>query len=139
MDKYEELKNYILMQKSDCEKLIKEIHTEIVNTNPEDIDKLRELADELQDRCDDFQWIRRRNIRLESEAKKFTEMFNGFYDVGNSLKSFVYQSILKYDYHGDIVHYRVGDKFFDTIEEAKEYSISLGKREDCVECAYSHL
>ena len=139
MDKLEELKNMIYLKMTDCEKLIKEIHTEIVNTNPEDIDKLRELADELQDRCDDFQWIRRKSIKLELEAKKFTEMFNGFYDVGNSLKSFVYQSILKYDYHGDIVYYRVGDKIFDTIEEAKEYSISLGKREDCVESAYDYI
>ena len=140
MEKYEELTDYILNRKSDCEKNIKSLQEAIAKAtfdNKEKIDYLYELADTLACYC-------RRLTLIESKYKKFMlkeeiirKMLDGFCEEGHSLNSFIYAPV---DLRpGEDYPAKVGYKFFDTIEEAKEYSISLGEREDWKCHAYAWL
>ena len=140
MDKYEELEDYILNRKSDCEENIKSLQEAITKAtfdNQEKRDYLYLFADSLKEYCRRLKSIENKYKKFMLEEDKIRKMLDGFHDDGCMLNSFIYASITlrpQEDYPA-----QCGDKFFDTIEKAKEYSISLGKREDWLRHAYAWL
>ena len=140
MEKYKQLKDYILTRKSDCEKIIKSIQEAVAKAtfdNRERIDYLCLLADSLKEYCRRLKSIECKYTTFMLEEDKLKKMLDGFYDDGCMLNSFIYAPIgLRPD---EDYPAQVGYKFFETIEAAKEYSISLGEREDWIESAYEWL
>ena len=140
MDKYEELKDYILMRKSDCETNIKSIQEAVAQAtcdNTKRIDYLYLLAEILRDLCRRLKSIECRYTTCMLEEDRIRKMLDGFCEEGHSLNSFIYAPV---DLRpGEDYPAKVGYKFFDTIEAAKEYSITLGEREDWIRHAYAWL
>ena len=140
MDKYEELKDYILMRKTDCEKNIKSIQEAITKAtfdNREKIDYLYLLAESLRELCRRLTLIEGKYKKFMLEEDRIRKMLDGFCEEYHSLNSFIYAPIELRP--GEDYPAKIGYKFFDTIEEAKEYSISLGEREDWLYHAYAWL
>ena len=140
MGKYEELKDYILMRKSDCETNIKSFQEAITNAtfdNQEKRDHLYLLAESLRDLCRGLTLIESKYKKFMLEEDRIRKMLNGFCEEWHSLNSFIYAPI---DLRPDEDYpAKVGYKFFETIEAAKTYSISLGEREDWIRHAYAWL
>ena len=140
MGKYEELKDYILMRKSDCEKYIKSMQEAITNAtfdNQEKRDYLYLFAESLRDLCRRLTLIESKYKKFMLEEDKIRKMIDGFCEGSHSINSFIYAPI---DLRPDEDYpAKVGYKYFETIEAAKTYSISLGKREDWLYRAYEWL
>ena len=140
MDRYEELKDYILTHKADCEKNIKSLQEAVAKATFNDIERidyLYLLADSLKAYCRRLKSIECRYTTFMLEEDKLRKMLNGFYEEDHSLDSFVYASITLRP--GEDYPAQCGYKFFDTIEEAKEYSISLGEEKDWLANAYNYI
>ena len=103
----------------------------------ESLEKWYNLSDRLQECLSGLAVEGRIKKRLAKDEKIIREMLDGFYDDGCMLDSFIYAPIdlrPDEDYPAE-----VGYKYFETIEAAKEYSISLGEREDWIRHAYAWL
>ena len=140
MDKYEELKDYILNRKSDCETNIKSIQEAVAKAtfdNQEKRDYLYLLAESLRGLCRRLTLIESNYKKFMLEEDKIRKMLDGFCEESHSLNSFIYAPVDLIP--GEDYPAKVGYKFFDTIEEAKEYSILLGKTKDWLANAYNYI
>ena len=141
MGKYEELKDYILMRKSDYEKYIKSLQEDISNNtfdNHDDLYDLYENADSLKYYCIELEKNNRKRQALVFDEHKIRKMLEGFYPDGAGFKSFIYKDIRGIYDVGSLKYY-VNSNRFETYEEAEKYSMSLGEREDWRDYAYNCL
>ena len=141
MGKYEELKDYILMIKSDYEKYIKSLQEDISNStfdNPDNLHDLYENADNLKYYCRELEKINRRRQALVFDEYKIRKMLEGFYPDGAGFKSLIYEDI-KGIYDVGNFKYYVNGTGFETFEKAEKYSMSFGEREDWLDYAYNCL
>ena len=137
MDRYEELENEVSRRLLEYRNEFEAIKKEIANTD-DDIDEWRLLSKKLQNCLDNLGYAERRLISLKAKEQEVREMLEGFYDDGYSVHTLVYTPIYKISsYEPD--KYRVRNKYFTTLKEAKEYSISLGERKNWLEHAYIYL
>lgn len=137
MSKYEELKEKALCRVLGYRQKLEVIKKQINETNCEDSDRLFELSDDFRAYLYDLQEAEAKYTTLINEEQKISQMLEGFYDDG-VIRSFIYTDIYKtgsFEYY----RYRVKYSYFKTLEEAKEYSISLGENKDWLENAYVYL
>ena len=127
MDRFDELKNCMTKEIEDninkLKKVVQKLDSDINKTDI--IDKILKIGTDIK--CRDKQL---KDVMLNEDSVR--EMLNGFFDDGRELFSLVYREIWYSDKHN---MYKVGnsfkeEKYFRTQEEARDYSISLGIKED---------
>ena len=138
MDKYEMLKNENTKRLKDWKNKLENVREDFAYINSkESLEKWYNLSDRLQECLSGLAVEGRIKKRLAKDEKIIREMLDGFYDDGCMLDSFIYAPInLRPD---EDYPAQCGYKFFDTIEEAKEYSISLGEEKDWLANAYNYI
>ena len=138
MDKYEMLKNENTKRLKDWKNKLENVREDFAYINSkESLEKWYNLSDRLQECLSGVAVEGRIKKRLAKDEKIIREMLDGFYDDGCMLDSFIYAPInLRPD---EDYPAQCGYKFFDTIEEAKEYSISLGEEKDWLANAYNYI
>lgn len=139
MEKYEQLKDYVSNKKLKYRNEFETIKREIAIISDDDLDAWRSIATRLQDCISNLSYAKRREIRLQADEQEVRAMLEGFYDNGDIFRSWVYHAIFKDSSICREPVYSVGDKYFKTLEEAKEYSISLGTIDNWLENAYTYL
>lgn len=137
MGKYKKLRDETLRRLLEYRQKLELIKKEINETSFIDLNRLYELSEDLSECIYDLSEADMVSRLLIEEDKKIMTMLNGFYDVGLCYKSFLYKPIEKIC--GKEYKYCVEDKYFRTLQEAKEYSISLGERDDWLDYAYNYL
>lgn len=139
MDRFEQLKDYILMKELDCGKCIEGLQKDISNATfdtPDDLNELYEKADNLKYYCKELEKINRKLQILIFDEYKIRQSLKEFYPDGVGFQSFIYEDIRG---NVDDFKYYVNGIGFETYGEAEKYSMSLGEREDWLEYAYSYL
>lgn len=141
MNKYEKLKNYVssiaLEYQNKFEIAKKDFESIGYNENTE---KWYAIAQRLQECLNTFVYAKKKEIRLNINEQEIREKLEGFHsNNGYIYDSYVYRTIFKDSYICIEPVYHVGNKNFKTLEEAKEYSISLGEDKNWLKNAYNYL
>ena len=138
MDKYEMLKDENSRRLKDWKNKLEKVREDFAYIScKESLEKWYDLSDRLQECLSGLAIEGRIKKRLAKDEKIIREMLDGFHDDGCMLDSFIYAPIQlrpQEDYPA-----QCGYKFFETIEEAKEYSISLGEEKDWLANAYNYI
>ena len=141
MDRYENLKNYVSSKVLEYQNKfeIAKKDFELIGYN-ENTEKWYAIAQRLQECLNIFVYTKKKEIRLNINEQEIREKLEGFHsNDGHIYTSFVYHTIFKDSYICTEPVYRVRNKYFNTLEEAKEYSMSLGESENWLESAYAYL
>lgn len=114
--------------------------TSLLHTNKDDKERIKELSEKLVEYQHHVWFVNRQYNNFLNEKEKIEKMLNGFYGDLDCWRSFIYHDIYAYQYNfGGCMAYKVEDKTFPTLEDAMEYSKSLGVREDWKEKVYMYL
>ena len=138
MDRYEKLKDEALCRLLGYRQKLEVIKKQINGTSCSDLVVLLELSDGFRECLYDLQAAEVKYASLKDKEQEIRQMFKGFYDEGAILRSFIYTDIYKVC-PSDLYSYRVKYSYFKTLDEAKKYSISLGKTKDWLARAYRYL
>ena len=134
MDKFEELKDYILSKILEYQNELEKIKSEIKFTDDKDTNDWSSIDTRFQDCINHLVSAKNKEIRLKVDEQEVRAMLEGFYENDCAFYSFVYHVIFKV--HNGSFLYRVEDKYFKTLEEAEKYSISLGENGNWLKNAY---
>lgn len=138
MNKYEELKDYVSSKVLEYQKKFEIAREDFERIGcDETAEKWVKLAQPLQDCLNVLIYEKKKELRLKIYEQKFRAMLEDFYDNGYIFASYVYHAIFKVP-NGSLP-YKVEDKYFKTLEEAKKYSISLGEDDNWLKYAYSSI
>ena len=140
MDRFEEFKEDIVgkLNTYKCNRIY--TSTALLHTSKNDTERVKELSEKLVEYQHHVWFTDRQYNNFLNEKDKIAEMLNGFYNDVYCWRSFIYHDIYAYHYNfGDCMAYKVEDKTFPTLEEAMEYSKSLGVREDWKNKVYMYL
>lgn len=138
MDRYEELKNEVLCRVIGYRQKLEVIKKRINETSSENVARLLELSDDFRTCLYDLYEEEAKMSHLTKEEQAIRQGLEGFYDDGAKIRSFIYTDI---DKTGSLEYYpyRVKYCYFNTLSEAKEYSMSLGEISDWLGVAYRYL
>lgn len=136
MDRFIELQKDIENKYDNYQKVFAQIKKELKNTQFESIEKIYNLSEKLKKYASDLSILRGQYKRFLSEDDNIYEMLNGYHRDEDVWNSFIYFPIVYYE---QAKKYVVEDKYFDTLKEAMDYSMSFGIREDWKKNAYMYL
>lgn len=129
------IEEYVKAQIETNASLIKD--TKNLIASAQNLDDLQKYGECLKDYANKQQ-IAERALKYFRESEIAQQCANGFYTnrCYTYCTSYIYESVIdKTKYHD----YKVGDKEFSTIKEAKEYSKSLGVKPNFKELAFQCL